>query len=188
MKQTYRFQMDFKGRWAGISAFFMGFSFFFRVVHYFGLRDLSTVPFSEVLLFLILPLLLCLAYTIFLSVLRSNTPGFYGLMGAALCILLMIWNFSTVGTLRAVLGVIAYLGAAFLLVVVTGGFFPVKIAPTALLLICVLVRLCCIRLKAMGAVMFFREVSVIGMLISLTCLPLALRPVRTKAANRTQTE
>ena len=124
LKQYYRYQMDFSGKWAKVSAGLMGLSFFLRIVYYFGFQNLMDISFGEILTFMFLPLLLCGAYLVFMCYLRYNSPGVFGMIAAGLCVLMLIWGCCTGNVLRIVLGFVLYAAAGIVILTTSGGFMP----------------------------------------------------------------
>lgn len=180
-KQYARYQMDFKGKWANTSAVLMGLSFFLRVVYYFGLTNLSACGVGEILFHMALPLLLCGVYIALLSGAKLNAPGIYGMIGAALCVLMVLWGFSTGSVVRVILGLICYLFAGAVLVATAGGYLPGMLLASALFAVPVFVRFFFFDLGKIGIFDWFLEASVLIHLASLFCLTRSLKPVRSRA-------
>ena len=93
-KQYLRYQIDFNGKWAQPAALLMGLAFFLRLVYYLCLVSLHDCGFGEILFSMLLPLLLTCGYIVLLRVVKLNAPGIYGMIGAALCLLLWLLSLS----------------------------------------------------------------------------------------------
>ncbi len=180
LKQYVRYQMDFKGKWVGASAFAMGAFVFFRMVYYFGLVNLSDCGFGEILFRLILPLLLGVGYVVLMSVMRWNAPGIYGILAAALCLLLIVGSFYTGSFLRILLSLILYFVAGVLLLGTTTGYVPDKLPAVVLLGGCILGRILLFDLGELRVLPFFLEVSTLSMMVSLLLLPFCLKRVKSR--------
>jgi hypothetical protein len=157
----------------------MGLSFFLRVVYYFGLTTFADHTFGEVLFFMILPLLTCGAYIVVMSSMKLNAPPVYGIIGAVMCLLLVIWSFSCGDALRTVLSVLIYLVAGAVLVLTSLGFLPGKLLSSVL----VAVPLVCRVLFYRNGIALFDwclEISVLTMLASLFCLTRCFKPLKRK--------
>lgn len=180
IKQYVRNQMHIKGRWSRASLIFMGSAFFCRMVYYFGLIDLGACGAAQWIFRAVLPVLLCAAYLTLLGVMKMNAPGIYGILGASLCLALLISCFFAGGILRIMLGIIFYLASALLLLAAVGGFLPYRF-PAPLVIGSVLVlRILFFDIGLHGLVPWVLELSELSILAALFCLPLSLKPSQVK--------
>lgn len=170
LKLYVHYQMDFKGSWIQPSAVLMGLSFFLRIVYYFGFTYLSQWTFSDTVFQIIFPLLICGAYVVLISALRWNAPGIYAILGAALCVLFIIWSFSSGSVLRIFLSILIYTAAGLILLGTAGGYLPGKRLSSALFLLPLICRIFLLELKAIGLSGLVLEVSVLSAIASMFCL------------------
>ena len=126
MKQYRRYRIDFSGNWLHFYCILCGFSFFLRIAYYFMLVNPTQCGLTEVLFSMILPLLLCGAAMVVLKYFRLNAPGLMGIIGALMCLCLMIGTFFTGSALRIVLGIVLYGASAALLLATVGGYVPTR--------------------------------------------------------------
>lgn len=175
LKQYTRYQMDFKSKWTSVCGALMGFSFFLRLIYYFGLTNIYDVGFVEILTTMILGTALCLAYLITLSVMRLNAPGVYGILGAVHCLLLILGTFSTGDGVRIALAVLWYVLAASVLLMTVGGYLPGRLLASLMFAIPVLVRFFVYDLGHLGLLQWVREFGILFALVGLACLPMGLK-------------
>lgn len=174
LKIYKRYMLDFRSKWLMPSALLMGLSFFCRIVYYFGLTNLSTCSFGEVVFYMVLPLLLCGGYVVAMSALKLNAPGIYGMLGAGLCLLMIVWSFPTGDVLRIILSVIVYAAAGIVVVATTGGYLPGKLLSSVLFAMPLICRFLFYR-KGLSIFDWFLELSVLSLLVSLFCLTRCLK-------------
>lgn len=180
LKIYTRYKIDFASKWLMPSALLMGLSFFLRIVFYFGLTNLSTCSVGEVLFWMVLPLLLTGGYVVFMSALKRNAPGVYGLIGAGLCLLMIVWSFPTGDVLRIVLSVLVYFAAGVVLIGTTGGYLPGRLLASTLFVLPACARFLFYR-GNLGLFDWVLELSVLSLLVSLFCLTRSLKESRKKA-------
>lgn len=179
LKQYIRYQMNFRGRWLMPSKLLMGLSFFLRIVYYFGLTSFADHSFGEVLFWMVLPLLTCGAYIVVMSSLKLSNPGIYGILGAAMCLLLIIWSFSTGDALRIVLSILCYLIAGVVLLATSMGYLPGKLLSSVMFAVLLACRVLFYR-SGLGLFDWFLEVSVLTMLASIFCLTRCFKQLKRK--------
>ena len=130
-----RYHIDVDSKGATACTALMGLAFFLRALYYFGLTRTETVPFGELLLMMVLPMVLEGAFMVFLRGLRLDLPLLYGVLGALACVLLLIQGCQDVGVLRMVLVIVAYVLLGALLVCTSLGLLTKQIALTAILVV-----------------------------------------------------
>ncbi len=182
MKQYRRYRMDFSGQWLNAFCLLCGLSFFLRVGYYFMFVNPTLCSAMEVLFSMILPMLLCVASLVVLKFIRLDAPGVIGIIGAAMCLCLMIGTFFSGNALRIVFAVIFYLAAGGLLVLTVGGFVPTRQFSVIAFGLILLVRILFFR-PSLGFLPVFMELSQLTMLISVAILPLTM--VQGKMRNKT---
>ena len=146
-KKTLHYKMDFENSKLWVAAAMMGASFFLRVAYFFGFTRLEDVGAWNLLAFLILPVVVELAFMVLLRGIRLNAPGVYGILGAAYCFLQLLQSFQYGDVLRTVLAVVAYIGCGALLFITAGGMLKKGFAVAALI-VTALVRLLAFDLSA----------------------------------------
>ena len=180
LKQYTRYQIDFGGKWILPGAIFMGLSFFLRVVYYFGLTNIFSYDAGTIILQIILPLLLCAGYIVLLRAVKLNAPGVFAILGAAFCMMILIWNFSTGDILRILLSVVFYLFSGLVLLATAGGYLPGRLLSSGLFLALLVFRylLYAPSFRQIGP--FILELSVLCILASLFCLTRCMKEVKNK--------
>ena len=128
---------------------------------------------------MILPLLTCGAYIVVMSSMKLNAPPVYGVIGAVMCLLLLIWSFSCGDALRTVLSVLIYLVAGAVLVLTSLGFLPGKLLSSVLFAVPLACRLLFYR-NGIALFDWCLEISVLTMLASLFCLTRCFKPLKRK--------
>ncbi len=178
LKRYDRYQMDFTGNWMKASLASMGLSVFLLAVYYFGWLNLSTVKIGKVILGLIFPMLLCLGYIVLLRFMKLNAPGVYGILGAALCLVLMGGNILAGGMVRMILSIVGYALCGVIIIFCAGGFLPGRL-PASLAFGCAFaVRLLFFDLLRFRKVNWLEEAAVLLILLALTCLPMTFKSTK----------
>lgn len=177
LKQYTRFGMDFNSKWTSACSGLMGLAFFLRVVYYFALRSFRDVGFFEIITSMILGIALCAAFVVYITCLRRNAPGLYGVMGAAHCLTILILCFTTGDWVRIILAVIWYASAATVLLATVSGYLPGRLLAALMFAIPAVVRLLFYDLGHLGLIGWVLELSVLSVLAGLGCLAMGLRPI-----------
>ena len=180
LKQYEHYVMDFKGKWINKCAAIMGVSLFIRVVYFFGLKSFSECSAMQIIFDMILTMGLSVAFLVFISALRHNAPGLYGLMGCGFLLLAMINTFSSGDILRIILAILFYSAAALALLGTVGGYVPGKLLSSATLLLPTLVRFLAYDLGKLSLFDWALEISQLLIVVSMLCLVWALKPIKTK--------
>lgn len=178
LKQYTRYQMDFGGKWILPGAICMGLSFLLRVVYYFGLSNIFTYNLSTIILQIILPLVLCAGYIVLLRAVKLNAPGIFAILGAAFCLIVMIWNFSTGDVLRILLSIVFYLFSGLVLLATAGGYLPGRLLSSGLFLTLFVFRYLLYAPPVKHTGRFILELSVLSILASLFCLTRCFKEVK----------
>lgn len=116
LKQTYRYRMDFDSKQHVAAAALMGCAFFLRIAYFFGFTRPESAGVWNLIVLLILPMLMEVAYMVMIRGIKLDLPNIYGIMGAGYCLLLLLQSFSCGNVLRIILAVVGYVlcGAAML--------------------------------------------------------------------------
>lgn len=177
LKQYHRYRMDFGSKAARLSTLFIGGSLFLLAVHYFLLRELSSVKAAEAIFKLTLPILLSVAFIVLGRILKLNAPGLFAIVGAAFCLVLMISAFSSGSLLRGVLGGIWYILCAVVLLGTAGGFLPGTQPATVMFAVALIIRLV-FDLRLRGISNWVYELSGLLLIAALMCLPRSFQPIK----------
>lgn len=184
LKQYLRYQIDFTGKWVQPSALLMGLAFFLRLVYYLCLVSLHDCGIGEIIFSMLLPLLLTCCYIVLLRVVKLNAPGIYGILGAALCLLLLIGSFFTGNPLRIVLSILAYMAAGVVLIATAGGYLPGKLLSSVLFALPLICRFLFYSLGGLNIIQWFQEASALLILASLFCLTRSFTELKRRPAER----
>lgn len=182
LKQYTRYQIDFGGKWILPAAICMGLSFFLRVVYYFGLTNIFSYNTGTIILQIILPLFLCAGYIVLLRAVKLNAPGVFAIIGAAFCLMILIWNFSTGDILRILLSVVFYLFSGLVLLATAGGYLPGRFLSSAVFLVLLIFRFMLYRPSGTQIGQMVLEISILCIPASLFCLTRCLK----EGKNRTK--
>lgn len=175
MKQYYRYQMDFESKALKTSAACIGGALFALMFFYFGMTNLADCSFGEILFSLILPSVLYVVWIVLISGVKRNAPGLYGILGACLCLCVLLNVFSVGSGLRILLAVIWYVFAAAILIATAGGYLPGRTLASFVFLVPFGVRLVFFDLGRLSLSGWVREASILLTLAALVLLPAAMR-------------
>lgn len=173
-----RQKMDFSSRYIHFSALLMGLSFFFRCLYYLGLNDIGSFGKGEVFLFLALPLLLCGTYIAMTAVIKINIPLIYCSLGVLICVMVILWSFSTASVARILLSILCYGGFAGLMICLLLGLLRDGRLAVAFLGLTVLLRILLFDRHGLSAGGWVKELSTLCALASLCLLPLTMQKVQ----------
>ena len=129
---TYRYRMDCDGKYHVYSTALMGCAFFLRLAYYFGFTRPETAGVWSLIVFLILPALLEVGYMVMVRGLKLDLLRVYGVMGAAICFLMMLQAFTAGGVLRIILSIPAYLLCGGAVLGVCWGYLQKSLGVTVL--------------------------------------------------------
>lgn len=178
MKQYHRYQMDFSSRWVKWSGIFMGISVFALAVYYFFMADFLTVSVPVLLFRLWLPMLLGIAYIVLIRLIQWNAPGIYGILGAALCVACMIGDILSGGTARVLLAIFGFLICGGVLLICVGGYLPGRLPASVLLAVTVVLRILILDISGISG--WVQESAVLCVMLALMCLPMTMKPGKTR--------
>ena len=181
----HKYRMDPEGKWHLGATAMMGVAFFLRAAYYFGFTRPENTGGFEMAMFLILPMVLELAFMVMIRGVKLNLPGVYGIMGAVFCAVLAVQGIMIGGVLRIILSIIGYLICGAALVGVGWGLLSKSLGVTALLLTFT-VRLLAFDLKLLTGlrlVAFMREAAGLCVILALAFLCAGLTE-RTRKAKK----
>lgn len=176
LKRYTQFHINFDSKWIATASALMGLSFFLRIVYYFGLVSLRDVGVIELIASVIIGILLCGGFVVFLQCLRRNAPGLYGIIGAAQCLMIIILSFTTGDAWRIVLAVIWYVLAGSVLLATVGGYLPGRLLGAVMFFIPFIVRFFFYDLGHIGLIRWVQELAVLSILVALGCFVMGLKP------------
>lgn len=185
MKRYHQYQMDFEGKWLNISALCMGISLFLSALYYLGLNNMSDISVWERIVCLWLPMILGIGYLVLLRVLKWNAPGVYAIIGAMLCVVLILQSMTVGGAGKIVLSIPIYLLCAVVLLVVMGGFFPAKLPAMLMFGIAIGIRVLFFDLVGLTLAQWVAEGAGLACLASLLFLPMGTKTVNKRKRERT---
>lgn len=190
LKQYLRYKMDFNSKWVRNSAFFIGLSFFARILYLFVLNDITQLSVGGWIVQLSLPLLLCLAYIVLIRVVKWNAPGVFAILGTLFCLLVIIWNCYSGNALRIILSILFYSVASVALLATAAGFLPGKQIPAVILITLLVFRIVFYSTSLSGLNLWILEISVLSVIASLYFLPLGFVPIipKTRDDQKDETE
>ncbi len=140
MKRIVQYKLNFESKWLTASSVLMGAAFFVQALYFLGVTALQGMGAGRLLLYMVFPMLLEALWCVLMRGIRLNTPAVYGILGAGVCVLLLVQCFFYGSVLRTVLGVAAYLIAAFALLAIIYGFVSCPLLGTAVFGTIALVR------------------------------------------------
>lgn len=140
MKQYHRYQMDFNCKAIWFSGICMGLPVFLLAFYYLYLQEIGLVPVGTQILYLWAPILLSFVYLVLMRVFRWNSAGAFAMLGAVVCLLLMIQLFPSGNVLRIILGVLGYLAGGGLLVLCALGVLPGRMIVSLVFLVILVLR------------------------------------------------
>ncbi len=140
-KQVAHYRLNFENGWMSVSKVLMGLAFFAQAVFYFGFADLGSIGIVAILFQMVLMMSLQIGWLLLIRSLKLNAPGVFGILGSALCLVMLV-STCAVGSLWQVIFAVPTLLAAILcLLATTGGFLPTRLAGICACILAILVRL-----------------------------------------------
>lgn len=127
MKRVVQYRLNFDRKWLTASGMLMGLAFFVQALYFLGMADLQTVGAGTLMLYMIVPMALEAAWCILMRGARLDHGMVYGIIGALICVLLLVQSCFYGSTVRMVLGIVAYIFAGVTLLAITFGYFPYRL-------------------------------------------------------------
>ena len=109
--------LNMGGKHMGKVPVLMGLAFYLQIVYCFGFTRLEQLGIGSMILTLILPALLELAFVVMMRGIRLDSSVVYSAMGVGYCLVLMLQSFTSGSVLRIVLACIIYLACMALIAV-----------------------------------------------------------------------
>lgn len=178
-KELVHFTLHGTGQATDLSSALMGVAMFLPVIDFVAVRGLSACGGWEIFSGLVLPLLLCGAWLVLVRLFHWADARAFGILGAAVCVLLALQLFSCGDGFRIVGGLIWYLLTGALLVLAVFGYFSIRPLLFATVFLPALLRLWMLIGACSGWNGFLRslpDISAVCMLFALSCLPVMLKP------------
>ncbi len=184
MKQYHQYHMHFGSDWLNFSALFMGISLFLSALYYLGFTNFKDVPTWELIICFWVPMVLGFTYLVLLRVKQWNAPGVYAILGAVMCIVLLLQSFTVGGAGQGIVCLPIYLLSAVVLLVVMGGFFPARLPAMLMFGIAIGVRVVLFDLVGLILAQWVTEGATLASLASLLCLPMGVKSVSKRRRER----
>jgi hypothetical protein len=179
LKQICRFYLKLNGDWAERAGFLAGFAFFLRIVYYFGFMNIGEISFWGLLIGLILPMGVWIAFMVLMRGFRLNAPGLYALILCGFCLLTVLESFTSGMSAHIVLSVLCYPVLGALLIGTTGGYLDSKnylaIASMVILVLRFLIFDVNTYLLSFSLISFIPEVSTLCGIGVIFCLAMSLK-------------
>lgn len=140
LKRLVNYTVDPVGKWAGLSAAFMGLAFFSQAIYYLTVHNLTLCSTAEIIFCMILPLLVSFLWMILIRTMPLKQSVIFGVLAALVCVVLTIQGFFAGSTLQIILGTIWYILTAAVIVFVSFGFLPYRILIFAVCLLPAVLR------------------------------------------------
>ena len=128
-----RFWMDMTADKTYVPSAILGVAFFLRMAYFFGFTRLESVGFWNLLVGLILPIAAEASIIVLLRGLRFHRVSVYLMIGAGLCLALLLQCFQFDSVVRIILAVAAYLICAMSLLGIMAGYLTPEIGKWILL-------------------------------------------------------
>ncbi len=177
-RKMKRIDIDFDGKWCKPSAMLMAASLFLRAVYYFGTTNFLDIHFIEVVLCAFGGLAVSGVYLYSLYIKRHNAPGLYGLLGAALCVILIVWSFFSGNIIRMILAAGWYSIAAGVILFTSTGKMNNKSLCTAMFVIPMVVRFFVFDIGRLGVFGWILELSYFLAMAAIACIPSFIKITR----------
>ena len=140
-KQITSYRIPFRSKGIAWCCILMALSVFTRFLHYFMPCDFSNWNIGVWILQIILPTTLCSAFCVFLHIVKLRSPGAYGILAAALCLLLLCYDIMEGSAVQIICSVLFLPTLGILLLRLSGGFISVRSVCGLLLILIFLIRL-----------------------------------------------
>ncbi len=122
MKRLVHFKLNVESKWLTFSGVMMGIAFFLQAFDFFALRQLQSVAFWQLLLFLILPMVLEACWCVPLRFGKQGRAELHGVLAALICLLMLVQCVVSATVLPMVLGILFFLLGGAASVLITFGF------------------------------------------------------------------
>ena len=178
LSKKVEFELNFRGKYCQYSAALMGTFLFLRVLYYLGIAGLDDCSGSVLWMELIFPVFLAVCYIALLRGVQLNRPLVYGILGTAVCVLIIIWLFTSGTSVRTVVGLVWYLLAAAVLLGTVCGFIYNRLFLLVAFAVPLVLRFFAdkilYQIAQLQIVSLMIDLSVLCALASLACLAPAL--------------
>ena len=184
MKQYHRYEMNFDSAWVSNASLCMGISLFASALYYLGFTNFKDVPAWELTVCFWLPMILGFTYLVLLRVKQWNAPGAYAILGAVLCVVLLLQSLRSGNIGQIIISLPLYIISAVVLLVVMGGFFPAKLPAMLMFGITIGVRVVVFDLVGLTFAQWITEAATLACLASLLFLPMGTKEIEKKRRER----
>lgn len=124
MKRLLHYKLNFESKWLTFSGVMMGIAFFAQALDYFALRQLHTVDFWQLLLFLILPMVLEVCWCVPLRSEIWKRAEVHGVFAALICLVMLCQSIISAGVFQVILSAAFLVIGGAAAVLITFGFIP----------------------------------------------------------------
>lgn len=140
MKQIARYKIQFDSLWITGSAMLTGAAMFLQAFYFLAMGKYQTSGGGYLALFMIIPMILEIAWFVLLKGVKLNAAGIYGILAGLMYTVVAIQNYFGDSVLLMVFGTIACLVLSGGILMITGGYFPYKLAGVAAFAAVLLIR------------------------------------------------
>ena len=176
--------MNFDSKWVANASLCMGISLFASALYYLGFTNFKDVPGLELAFCFWLPMILGFTYLVLIRVKQWNAPGAYAILGAVMCLMLVLQTVVTGNTAEIIIALPLYILSALVLVVVMGGFFPAKLPAMLMFGVTIGVRVMFFDLVGLTLAQWITEAAKLACLASLLFLPMGTKEITKKRRER----
>lgn len=173
-----RQKMDFASKYLHLSSIVMGLSIFLRCVFFTGLNELSAFDGKSLFVWLYLPLAVCGIYIVMTAIVQVNIPVVYCSLGVLICLVSMLWSFSTGNLLRILLSILCYGGTAALLVCIFFGLLRDYRLVATFLGVCMILRVLLFEKMASELPNLVFDLSNLLVPVAIVFLPLTIERIK----------
>ncbi len=178
MKRYHRYCIDFDSKASWFSGICFGLPIFLLFVYYLFLQGFDRVSVGERILWLWLPVALSLVYLVLQRLVRWNSPGGFAILGAGICLVLMLQLFTSGNVLRILVGIGLYLIGGGLLILCAGGYLPGRMVVSLVFLAVLLLRV--LIFSRVSGSAWLREIADLALIAGLMFLPVSFKDPKNK--------
>ena len=176
LKKLVSYRIPFSGRTVTWCCALLGLSVFLRYLYYFVPCDPDAIHTGVWILRIILPTLLCGAFGVLLRLVRLRSPGVYGILAAAMCLMLMAWDIMDGNVVEIILSVLTLPFLGFLSLATFGGYIPFRSISCFLIAVVLVLRLFFGGSSSL-VIVWMDRISELSILASLFCFSISLKPM-----------
>ena len=126
LKKVVSYRIPFRSKEIAWCCIFLAVSVLLRCLHYFAPCDFSGWNVGNWIFGIILPILLCITFSVLLKLVQLRSPGIYGILAAALCLVLFLSDILECSLAQIILSGLTLPLLGFLLLATYGGYIPFR--------------------------------------------------------------